>query len=86
MFRHFTARHQFYQENQHQSESMEEEAKKQSPRTCDESNPAQWPPAGTWVPTRKGCSASTFSEQSGIKMLSNDNRFATLSKCGQDEA
>ena len=36
MFRHLTERHQFYQENQHKSESMEEEAKKQSHRTCDE--------------------------------------------------
>ena len=69
MFRHLTEQHQFYQENQHTSESMEEEAKKQSPRTCDESKPAQWPPAGTWLPTCKGCSASILSEQSGIKML-----------------
>jgi len=86
MFRHLTEWHQFYQENQHKSESMEEEAKKQSPRTFDESNPAQWPPAGTWLPTRKGCSASRFSEQLGIKILSNGNRFATLSECGDHEA
>jgi len=86
MFRHLTEQHQFYQENRQKSEAMEEEAKKQSPRTCDESNPAQWPPAGTWRPTHKGCSASTLSEQSGAKMLSNDNRFATLSGCGDDEA
>jgi len=85
MFRHLTKRHQFYQENQHKSESMKEESKKQSPRTCDESNPAQWPPAGTWLPTRKGCKAPSFSDQSGIKTLSNDNRFATLSECGEDE-
>jgi len=86
MFRHLTERHQFYQENQHKSKSIEEEAKKQSLRTCDESNPAQWPPAGTWLPTRKGRSASRFINQSGIKTLSNDNRFATLSECGEDEA
>jgi len=86
MFRHLTERRQFYQENQHKSESMEEEAKKQSPRTCDESNPAQWPPSGTWLPTRKGRIASRFINQSGIKTLSNDNRFATLSECGEDEA
>jgi len=47
MFRHLTEQHQFYQENQQKSESMEEEAKQQSPRICDELNPAQWPPAGT---------------------------------------
>jgi len=29
MFQHLTERHQFYQENQHKSESMEEESKKQ---------------------------------------------------------
>ena len=86
IFRHLAERHQFYQENQHKSESMEEEAKKQSSRTCDESNPAQWPPAGTWLPTRKGRNTSRFINQSGNKTLSNDNRFATLSECGEDEA